>query len=246
MEGFHSLIDSFLTGGAEDVLMNSPSGRLLGEQGRAQHAMHMLGRYFRPFIDDDATPVEFMTVATEIGKVFSGFNDYQKAALIKEFGERRDAKGNLIEKGVPQYAAWFQYFGLGGQDTKWMYETLKQESKIKKRSKDELRQVYNETMRAYSAMSGRGPEDARTYTAYTGALLMMYKGNPDAQRQIMDWARIDATDPQIKLYEKLTRGMGVGDADERRRLVETAPMLTPEQKNLILKNQAMFNTYEEE
>ena len=239
MSGWYSFIDSLFQDSSEEVVMNSPAGRLLGQNGRVQHAFHMMGRYFRPFFDEDATPVEFMTTVSEVAKVFSGFNDFQKAKLIYELGQRRDTKGIIIENNVPKYAAWFQFFGLGGQDTKWMYETLKTAKNIKKNEEEEWKKVYTETLKAYSAMEGKGPEDGRTFTAYTGMLLSIYKDNPKAQAKMMEWARNDALDTNYKLYDNLARTAGAVDLGERRRMIETAP-IPEEQKQQLIDN---LNSY---
>lgn len=235
MSGIFAMFDALFSEGTDEVLLNSPAGKLFGEQGRAQHAMHMVGRYFRGFVDKDIEPLEFMTVASEVAKVFSGFNDFQKAMIIKEFGEIRDTKGNVLQNNVPEYAQWFQYFGLGSRDVKWMYETLKKVSKEQKAQKEEWRKSYDEVMKVYQAHLGVGQSDPKFWTAYTGALLLQYKDNIAAQQQIMKWAREDGKDPNLKLYERLGRAAGFVESDSLRRLVETSP-LKEEQKQLLYSN----------
>jgi len=233
MSGWRAWLETLWSEGNDDVLANSPVGRLLGQNGRVAHAFHMLGRYFQPFIDETATPVEFMTVATEIAKISSGFSDYQKAMLIKQFGEIRDANGNLIQGGVPEYAAWFQLFGLGSRDVKWMYETIKAENKRKKSKTEELRQVYNETKKFYSAMEEGGMEDARQATMITGAMLNIYKDDIEARKQIMSWVRSDMLGADFNLANKLIKSAGVIDEGERRRIIEMAPIDSNLKQQLI-------------
>ena len=74
----------------------------------------------------------------------------------------------------------------------------------------------------------------------------MHKDDPDAMRQIMDWARMDALDPNVRLTGVLARGAGIPDTGELRHMVETAPGLTPEQKDLLINNLQSFRNVEEE
>ncbi len=239
MGGWYALMDTMIGATETDVLLNSPTGRLLGQNGRAQHALHMMSRWFKGVDNSDASPVEFITMATEVTKIFSGVNDYHKAMLIKNLGEQRDTYGNLLNGKAPEYAAWFQLAGLGNRDTKWMWETIKGAGDIAKHKKEDVRAVYKETLKAYYSLEGKGLEDAYMAQRFTGELLNVYKDNVEAQSMIMSWAQKDALDSQYKLYGTLTKASGIGSSDEVRRLIEFSP-LPEDNKKLLLQR---FNDY---
>ena len=239
MSGWYALVDTVIGASETDVLLNSPTGRLLGKNGRVQHALHMMSRWFKGVDNSDASPVEFMTMATEVSKVMSGVNDFHKAMLIKNLGEQRDTYGNLLNGKTPEYAAWFQMMGLGDKDTKWMWETIKAAGDIKKHNKEDVRAVYKETLKAYYAMDGKSLEDAQSAQRFTGELLNVYKDNPEAQGWIMSWAQKDALDSGYKLYDTLTKMSGIGNSDEVRRLIEMSNVPADDKSKLLER----FNDY---
>lgn len=211
-------------GGMEEIFAESPTGRLLGENGRVHNVLTALTRYFTPFIDKDMPETQFRHVLEEVARLSSGWNDMEKAKMIYELGQRRDASGRLLENNVPDWAAFFQLFGLGSRDVRWMYEVSKQTSELTKQKKEQIQKDVKEVLGVYTRMSGTGMDDAKFSTAVTGVLLSRYNNDPEARRFIYTQLRSMNVPMDTALMKKIIRGSGFIDAEERERLLTKSPV----------------------
>jgi len=220
MTGWIDLFHGITTTGADDIISNSPAGKLLGEKGRIQAATRMIGRYFRGFVDDKETPIQTMDALKEISKILSGVNNAYLAKQILDYHERRNAKGEVTEENVPTYMAVAQLFGLG---SKSLTETIQLSKKLNEWNKDQednLRRVYDATRRIYGSIEPENFHDMEHYTRVTGRLLYPYRGNPMAQQKLMEWLKMDYMGQDYSMQIKLLKAAGIPDNADVRRIIE--------------------------
>jgi hypothetical protein len=228
--GFMDLLKGIMTTGADEIVTNSPTGKLLGEQGRVQSAVRMMGTYFKGYIDPEETPVTTVQVLSELAKISSGFNNYQKAKLILDHHEIRDAKGNVMEDGVPDYMGVAQMFGFGSKSLAETIKYSKQVNEWNKAVEKDVRSTYNQVRILYGSIEDGNIQSADHYTRVAGRLLNIYRDNPQAQAKLIEWINQDFVGPDLSLQRKLIKAAGFPDNADVRRIIDNYSGFTDEQK----------------
>lgn len=224
MTGWMNIFQGIATGGFDDVLSNSPGGKLLGHNGRIQKAVRMMGRTFKGFIDPQEDDPTFWDAANEVARISSGYNNAYKAKLMLDTKQRMDDMGRITENDVQPYQAYFQVLGFGDKKMAEVYKLSRELNEWNKEQQDQLRQVYQDTKNYYTSVLGKPDTDMEHFTRVTGRLLNTYRDNPQAQEQIRKWIEQDFNGPEQALMVKLLKASGIPSTEESRRLIERSSL----------------------
>jgi hypothetical protein len=202
-----------LTGALWTAVKNSPAGSVGGKFGQV---FHDIGRVFNPLPYDDAGSYEkFQAILSDVAKLSSGWNNYDKARLMMEAGNRRDKFNNIVTDNTTTGDAIAQMFGFGDRQQAENYVLQKKLSGDIESRKQDVMTVYTDIKKYYaSKYAGDNLPDFQYYTAVSGAALSIYKDDPQAMATIQKQIHSDISGQDQDLMYKMFQSMQIpGDSD---------------------------------
>ncbi len=234
MTGWGEFFHAMLTGGASQMIMNSPAGQLFfKEGGRTQTAIASVARFFGMQEDIDETPQESLAVINEVLKISSGWNNAVKAHLALETGKTYDKHGKLIDSNTHPVEAYLQAFGFPSANQRDLYLASQAASKNTKAHKEEVLSVYKEALRYYQTELERGNTDVKFITKVTSFALRKYKDDPVAQDIIYKQLSLDLQDKNLQLMTQIMKAINLPNGSSLRDSVRQMPV-PEEQKQLLM------------
>ena len=232
--GWSKLFTSMMTGGPEQVIINSPSGQLfLKDGGRVQNAIKHMARYFGVVNEIDETPESALMVVTEVSKVFSGLSNLAKAQMILETGKIWDKQGKLISDGAGNTEAIAQLFGFPTSNPRDLYNIITEWRGDEKKFKDAVVKDYKEILRYYTEKLQVDSTDDKWMTQVSSAILRGYGDSPAALKIIQGELSRDLTsnDQQLmKLFLKRAQLPTIGNLRDE---VKTMNISDTERANML-------------
>lgn len=234
MTGWGEFFHAMLTGGASQMIMNSPAGQLFFQEGgRTQNAIAAVARFFGMQEDIDETPQEGLAVINEVLKVSSGWNNAIKAHLALETHKTYDKHGKLIDTNTHPVEAYLQAFGFPSANQRDLYLASQAASKNTKSHKEEVLSVYKESLRYYQTELERGNKDVKFLTKVTSFALRKYKDDPVAQEIIYKQLSLDLQDKNTQLMTQIMKAINLPNGSSLRDSVRQMPV-ADEQKQLLM------------
>lgn len=233
MSGWVKFFHGFYDGGFHEVLMNSPAGQLfLKDGGRTQQALAAMGRYFSGFDEAQQKPETFLSMANEVAKISSGWNNAIKARSMLNLQKKLDQYGNIVDDKTTTTEAWAQLFGFGTSDMRDLYEIGKKTSATEKQFKEDHVKIYKDIRRYYAEQLEVPSNDPAFITAVTGAALKAVDDPRGMEIIRQEWQR-DMVSKEDQLIQQMMRASRIPDPNSFRDSVKRAP-ISEESKELIL------------
>jgi hypothetical protein len=219
LDGWMKLWHSLTGQGIYQTVMNSPSAGLIGS--RFTEVAKNMASFFNPKpFDDRTTPDKFVDLMTSTAALSSGFSNAHKAYLVKKFGERRDAYGQLIDSNTTNGDVIAQAFGFTSQAQAQNYDMANQMREDTNRHKQQVLQVYKDIKKFYAQhyYENESP-DTKFMTDVTGAAMQYYANDPDALKIIQEqWTR-DSVGVDANLTKQMFNSFNLpGMTDYRTRI----------------------------
>lgn len=235
LDGVFELYQAVVTGGVDEMMTKTPGGSMFGENGRIQKAVRMWSQMFTgEDTDEQPNPVGLQEALTETLKILPLLNNAQKAALIVEYGERRNSIGIAEETGLPPMYAVAQAFGFGSKDLSDIYKESKKLSEATKANEDDLYKSYRQALQIMNAVNENSMSDIESRMRTANFMLAPYRNHPWAKKKLVEWLQRDMRGADRNLHMRLMKLSGVQDVDDIRRSIERHPSLTKEEKNLYI------------
>ena len=232
LDGLFEIYQAVVKGGVDQMMAKTPGGSMFGENGRIQKAVRMWSQLFTgEDTDEQPNPVHLMDALNETLKILPLLNNAQKAALIIEYGERRNSIGIAEEKNLPSMYAVAQMFGFGSKDLADIYKENKKLAEATKANEDDLYKSYRQALQIMSAVSEDSMEDLETRMRSANFLLAPYRNYPWAKKKLVGWLQRDMQGADRNLHMRLMKLSGVTDVEDIRRAIERHPSLTPDEKS---------------
>lgn len=245
MMGQYEMFKALLTGGAEELMSHTPGGALFGESGSVQRAIRMWSRMFKGVVDDDQSPVEIQDAMLATARIFPIANNAYKAYIIKEYNERRNARGVTVEENVPDSHAYFQLFGFGSKNLNEIYALSKQLTEQTKENEDNLYKVYKHSLELMSGVDTKSFDDLEKQIRVTNFLLKPYMDQPWAMSKMNEWMRRDMMGIEFNNYRRLMQLGGMPYNEDIRRIIEQHPLLSDEEKRAYISTMQKLTDSEE-
>lgn len=245
MMGQYEMFKALLTGGAEELMSHTPGGALFGESGSVQRAIRMWSRMFKGVVDEDQSPVEIQDAMLATARIFPIANNAYKAYIIKEYNERRNARGVTVEENVPDSHAYFQLFGFGSKNLNEIYALSKQLTEQTKENEDNLYKVYKHSLELMSGVDTKSFDDLEKQIRVTNFLLKPYMDQPWAMSKMNEWMRRDMMGIEFNNYRRLMQLGGMPYNEDIRRIIEQHPLLSDEEKRAYISTMQKLTDSEE-
>lgn len=234
MTGWGEFLKAMMTGGADQLIMNSPSGQLFfKEGGKVRNAIASVARFFGMQEDIDEDPQTAIAVLNEVAKISSGWSNGVKAYLALETGKTYDKYGKLIDDKTHPVEAYMQAFGFPSANQRDLYRASKAITEKTKEHKEEVLSVYKGVLSYYTSELERGNTDINFITKVSSFALRKYKDDPVAQQIIQQQLMIDLQDPNIKLLSMMIKASGLPNATSLKDTIRQMPD-TEERKALLM------------
>ncbi|AXH71953.1 MAG: putative tail sheath [Podoviridae sp. ctbj_2] len=128
MNGWRDIMKAVMfDGGMKALIDRAPAARVfgLGPDSRTGMAFKMSAGYFRDMMDEQAIdPVVFTDVLDSLGRMSSGWNNFQKARAMYMTGMVRDKVGKPIDEEVNGLEAFWQVLGFPPKSVAEYYDTM--------------------------------------------------------------------------------------------------------------------------
>jgi len=233
MTGWGEFFHAMLTGGASQMIANSPTGQLFfKEGGRTREAIASVARFFGMQEDIDETPQEALAVINEVLKISSGWNNAVKAYLALETGKTYDKHGRLIDSKTHPVEAYMQAFGFPSANQRDLYQASQTAATKVKEHKDEVLSVYKGALRYYQTELERGNTDIKFITKVTSFALRKYKDDPVAQEIIYKQLSLDLQNKDTQLMSQIMKAINLPNATSMRDSIRQ--MSVPEEQKQLL------------
>lgn len=214
MDGWGKMFYLLSTENVGSVIMNSPAGQLfLKDGGRVQNAFRSMARWFNGHFDPNTPPETFLSMANEVAKISSGWNNGIKAKILLENRKVLDQYGNAIDPTVSKPEAWAQLFGFGTQDTRDYYVLSQKWSKEIKSHKEDVKQVVDDIFRYYKNQLQSENTDTEFVQGVIGLALQAFKDDPESQKMAHDMIKQRLFDDQGQLARTMMKRSGILDSD---------------------------------
>lgn len=234
MTGWGEFFHAMMTGGASQMIANSPAGQLFfKEGGRTQEAIASVARFFGMQEDIDETPQEALAVINEVLKISSGWNNAVKAYLALETNKAYDKHGRLIDSKTHPVEAYMQAFGFPSANQRDLYQASQTAATKVKEHKEEVLSVYKGALRYYQTELERGNTDVKFMTKVTSFALRKYKDDPVAQDIIYKQLSMDLQSKDIQLMSQIMKAINLPNATSMRDSIRQMPV-PEEQKQLLM------------
>lgn len=234
MTGWGEFFHAMLTGGASQMIANSPAGQLFfKEGGRTREAIASVARFFGMQEDIDETPQEALAVINEVLKISSGWNNAVKAHLALETGKTYDKHGRLIDSKTHPVEAYMQAFGFPSANQRDLYQASQTAATKVKEHKEEVLSVYKGALRYYQTELERGNTDVKFITKVTSFALRKYKDDPVAQEIIYKQLSLDLQNKDTQLMSQIMKAINLPNATSMRDSIRQMPV-PEEQKQLLM------------
>lgn len=234
MTGWGEFFHAMLTGGASQMIANSPAGQLFfKEGGRTREAIASVARFFGMQEDIDETPQEALAVINEVLKISSGWNNAVKAHLALETGKTYDKHGRLIDSKTHPVEAYMQAFGFPSANQRDLYQASQTAATKTKEHKEEVLSVYKGALRYYQTELERGNTDVKFITKVTSFALRKYKDDPVAQEIIYKQLSLDLQNKDTQLMSQIMKAINLPNATSMRDSIRQMPV-PEEQKQLLM------------
>lgn len=234
MTGWGKFASAIWTEGLQTVILNSPAGSLLFKDGsQGKKVIQSLGRWFNAFEDDEETPETFLSVADEVAKMSSGYNNIIKARLLLDMRKRLDQYGNQVDDKVTKYEAWAQALGFGTMDSHNLYKISQERFKSDKAEQEEILKVYKDIRRMYADKLQTEATDPLYIQKVSGRLLQVFKDNPPALALVTRQFTKDMIDKDSALVVKMIKASGGKNAGALKDQVKQLPVDEAEKDRLL-------------
>lgn len=234
LTGWGEFFHAMLSGGASQMLMNSPAGQLFFQEGgRTREAIASMARFFGMQEDIDETPQDALAVINEVLKISSGWNNAVKAHLALETGKTYDKYGKLIDPSTHPVEAYMQAFGFASANQRDLYAASKTAAKNVKAHKEEVLSVYKGVLRYYQTELAKGNTDVKFITKVSSFALRKYKDDPVAQQIIQQQLFFDLQDKNTQLLSLMMKAINLPDATSMRDTIRQMPSSEEEKKLLM-------------
>ncbi len=234
MTGWGKFFEAMYSGGAEQMLMNSPAGQLFFKDGsRIENAIKAMARYFGVIEDYDQMPQDFDGMIDEIAKISSGWSNWQKAQLLLNTKKRLDAQGRPVDEKVTKIEAWAQAFGFSTADTRDLYRISQQWTKDDKKFKEDVLSVYKDVSRYYTERLGNEVSDINHLTLVTGQIMKIFENNPAALNIIQAEIGKDLSGKDQHLLRLMIKRAGVPDPGAVRDQIQQMPISDEDKKKAL-------------
>jgi len=244
MDGLFELYRAVTTGGIDAMMAKTPGGSLFGEKGRVQKAIRMWSQMFTgEDTDEQPNPVGLAEALKETLKILPMFNNAEKAALIFEYGERRNSMNNVVESELPTVHGVLQLFGFGSKDISDAFRESKRLMDSEKEWQDNLYKHYNHATTIMAAVEENNIQDLETRMRTVNFLLSPYMKDPKAKKMLTGWLYRDMAGDKRNLYMRLMRMSGLPMLDDARRAIENHPLLSAEEKSAYIERMNTTQRY---
>ena len=235
LDGVFELYQAVVTGGVDEMMTKTPGGSLFGENGRIQKAVRIWSQLFTgEDTNEMKNPVELQHALSETLKILPMFNNAQKAALIIEYGERRNSLNIVEESGLPPVYAAAQMFGFGSKDLADAYKESKKLAEATKENEEALYRSYRQALQIMAAVSENDLSDLETRMKTANFLLAPYRNHYWAKQKLYGWLQRDMRGADRNLHMRLMKLSGINDVEDIRRSIERHPSLSPDEKTFYI------------
>ena len=234
LTGWGKFVSAIWSEGLQTVILNSPAGSLLFKDGsQGKKVIQSLGRWFNAFEDDEETPETFLSVADEVAKMSSGYNNIIKARLLLDMRKRLDQYGNQVDDKVTKYEAWAQALGFGTMDSHNLYKISQERFKTDKAEQEEILKVYKDIRRMYADKLQTEATDPLYIQKVSGRLLQVFKDNPPALAIVTRQFTKDMIEKDSALVVKMIKASGGKNAGALKDQVKQLPIEEAEKDRLL-------------
>lgn len=212
LDGWTQFSADLMGGGISQAIMNSPSLQMMfSPSGRFHVAAKSIARYFNIIPEyDDKDPTKFTTMLSDVAKITGGWNNGMKAYLMLQTQQRRDQYGKLIDENTTNGDSIAQLFGFGAASQQDVFKMSTEWQKDVKSHKDHALLVYKDIKRVYTDQHAADPNfDANYVTGVTGAVLHVFKDDPESMQIIQKQIEADLRDPTSNLANIILRRSGI-------------------------------------
>lgn len=225
-------------GGMKALIDRSPAGRVfgLGPDSRTGMALKMSAGYFTDLMDEQAIdPIAFTDVLDSLGKMSSGWNNFQKARAMYMTGMVRDKVGRPIDGEVNGLEAFWQVLGFPPKSVAQYYDTLIKAAAEVKNFEDQGKKDAKEFMQMFmSRRNGMAnPEATIQILSQYYASTSFIPGEENKKKYIAGLINELSSDANIEVMTTLAKFLRFDDPVSMSDYVRNSP-LDQASKDLIL------------
>lgn len=234
MYGTYDFITSLWSTDLGKIIASTPSGQLLfGNNPRITNAFKTAARY-AGLLDDHEDPTTLSEVAETFSKISSGYSNAFKAAYALEYGKKINTLGGVTDPNVNTIEAIGAFFGLPTIDeTKryWVNNRLYEESKA---FEDDIKTWYRD-VKHHLANKGIEIGEAQYVAKVFGEGWRVFSHNDIRAREIItQLVSRDVRKGDDTMIKGILKTIGINDRSETRKMLNTMPNLSDEQRQKLL------------
>lgn len=239
MNGWRDIMKAVMfDGGLSALIDRSPAGRVfgLGADSRTGMALKMSAGYFKDMMDEKSIdPIAFSDVLDSLGKMSSGWNNFQKARAMYMTGMVKDKLGKPIDSEVHKMEAFWQVLGFPPKSVAEYYDTMIKSAAEIKNFEDQGKKDAKEFMTIFTARRNgmMNPEQSMQILSQYYGSVSFIPGEENKKKYMAGLIGELQSDANTEVMTQLAKFLKFDDPNSMRDYVLNSP-LSQEEKQTIL------------